>query len=41
MGQEGVEALGKKQVEIVIEGDESLIKCRIVEAVEGDAIADV
>lgn len=41
VGQEGLEAIGKKQAEIGIECDESLIESGIVEAVEGDAVADV
>ena len=41
VGQEGFQALGKKQVEPLIEGDESLIESGVVDAVEADSVADI
>ena len=41
VGETRLEVGGEHEAESVIEGDESLIECRIVEPVEGDAVADV
>lgn len=39
--QEILQAFGDQEPEFVVEGDQPLVECGVVEAVEGDAIADV
>ncbi len=41
IGQKASEAGGEEEAEIVVEGDEALVECGIVEAVECNAVADV
>ena len=41
MGQQTAEAGGEEEAEVVVEGDQALVECGVVEAVEGDVVADI